>query len=121
MMHPDRQDELAAQLHREHSEGMADDRLERERREFRWDFEGWTSDDQLIMHVAGMGTLRIPEADVVMLAHSLLGEWQLFHDGAGTDDTGGIPDERRFCIPCGRLTWPNHPSEPFCATCGEDY
>lgn len=77
MMHPEHREELAAQLRREHREGMAAERLERERRTFYWGIEGWTGDDELQVHIAGMGTLRIVADEVVRFANALLAEHEL--------------------------------------------
>lgn len=88
-MHPEHREELARQLHREHRERMAQDRLEAERRTLYWDIEGWTGEDQLVLYVAGMGTLRIPEREVVRLASALLAEHQMRFGFAGGDDDDG--------------------------------
>lgn len=69
--------DLAAQLHREHREGMAEERLEAERRKFDWDIEGWSSTDQLLLYIAGSGLHRIPADEVVRLANAMLAEHQI--------------------------------------------
>lgn len=79
----ERRDRLAEQLERDHIEGMADERVEQERREFRYDFEGWTADDRLIVHIAGMGTLRIPQETVADLGRALLAEHEIHTRGWG--------------------------------------
>ena len=68
---------LADQLRREHYEGMAADRLDRERREFRWDIEGRTADGELMFYIAGSGLHKIPYDELPRLANALLAEHQL--------------------------------------------
>ncbi len=72
--------ELARQLLREHREGIAADRLERECRTFAWDIEGWTGDDELALYIAGSGLHRIPADEVVRLANAMLAEHELRFD-----------------------------------------
>lgn len=73
----DDREELARQLAHEHRAGMAEERLERERRSFNWDIEGWSSTDQLLLYIAGSGLHRIPADEVVRLASAMLAEHQL--------------------------------------------
>lgn len=84
--------DFAQQLHREHLEGIAAERLERERRALTWDIEGWTGDDELVVHVAGMGTLRLPADEVVRLANAMLTEHELRFRGE-TDINGWLSHE----------------------------
>lgn len=70
----DRREELARQLLREHREGQAAERLERERKTLHYDFEGWTADDELNLHIAGLGLIRVPADEVVRFANALLSE-----------------------------------------------
>lgn len=79
-------DRLAEQLDRERREAHGDEVLMRERRrEFRWDFEGWTADDRLIVHITGMGTLHIPLRDVEQLANAMLAEHEILTSGPQSD------------------------------------
>ena len=70
---------LAAQLKREHREGRAEEELARQRRAFQWDIEGWSTTDQLLLYIPGLGLLRIPQDEVVRLANALLAEHE-FHN-----------------------------------------
>lgn len=78
---------LARQLEREHREGMAEERLERERRAFTWDVEGWTDDNELQLYIAGSGLHRIPADEVVRLANAMLAEHHL-HFETSTPEGG---------------------------------
>lgn len=90
----ERQRELARQLEREHRAGMAADRLEAERKRFYWDIEGWTGEDELQVHIAGMGTLRIAADEVIRFANALLAEHQIRFE---TCPVCGQPDNCGDC------------------------
>ena len=75
---------LADQLRREHYEGMAEERVLRDMRQptsfDQFQFEGWTINDELIVHIAGMGTLHVPASDCVRIANALLSEYEMRYD-----------------------------------------
>lgn len=90
----ERQREIVEQFKREHREGMAEERLERERRRFDWDIEGWTGDDELALYIAGSGLHRIPADEVVRLANAMLAEHYIHFE---TCPVCGQPDNCGDC------------------------
>lgn len=83
----ERNDELRRQLAQEHREGMAAERLEWEaaQRGFGWDIEGWSSNDELKLYIAGSGLHLIPASEVPRLANAMLAEHQIRYDPDGSD------------------------------------
>lgn len=77
MNHPDRMEELAAQLRQEWHEGMAQDRLDAEHRTPLWEIEGWDN-DVLRLYIAGSGLHLIPADEVNRLASALTSEFEIY-------------------------------------------